>query len=126
MDIKIGTRTFLEAEVSNGKKRADLYQKMVELAPEEPTQQEHSDGAVTKLRWEFFNFLKFFFIFAFQVHAIPGEVRHFTHFSIEKVTTCFHFFVYNFWRWQPNWDFLVSFDSFWAPLSNDLKNFVES
>ena len=51
MDIKIGTRTFLESEVSNGNKRADLYRKMVGLAPDEPTEQEHADGAITKLRY---------------------------------------------------------------------------
>nr|CAD2199032.1 unnamed protein product [Meloidogyne enterolobii] len=40
MDIKIGTRTFLESEVANKHKRVDLYKKMIELAPNEPTDQE--------------------------------------------------------------------------------------
>jgi hypothetical protein len=48
MDIKIGTRTFLESEVSNGNKRADLYRKMVGLAPDEPTEQA-SNGIISIL-----------------------------------------------------------------------------
>lgn len=39
MDIKIGTRTFLESEVANRSRRADLYRKMMELAPDEPTKE---------------------------------------------------------------------------------------
>uniref|UniRef100_A0A915N5E3 Kinase n=1 Tax=Meloidogyne javanica TaxID=6303 RepID=A0A915N5E3_MELJA len=50
MDIKIGTRTFLESEVANKHKRVDLYKKMIELAPNEPTDQERQDEAITKLR----------------------------------------------------------------------------
>jgi 1D-myo-inositol-triphosphate 3-kinase len=51
MDIKIGFRTFLEAEVSNTTKRKDLFKKMIEIDPNEPTEQEHADGAITKLRY---------------------------------------------------------------------------
>lgn len=51
MDIKIGTRTFLESEVTNTAKREDLYRKMVELAPDEPTEEERAEGRVTKLRY---------------------------------------------------------------------------
>ncbi|EGT37803.1 hypothetical protein CAEBREN_28525 [Caenorhabditis brenneri] len=51
MDIKIGTRTFLESEVSNTKKRADLYEKMVAIDNDEPTEEERKLGAITKLRY---------------------------------------------------------------------------
>uniref|UniRef100_A0A0K0F509 Kinase n=1 Tax=Strongyloides venezuelensis TaxID=75913 RepID=A0A0K0F509_STRVS len=51
MDIKIGQRTFLESEVSNQKKRADLYKKMIDIDPNEPTPEEHEEGAITKLRY---------------------------------------------------------------------------
>nr|CAD2149577.1 unnamed protein product [Meloidogyne enterolobii] len=51
MDIKIGSRTFLESEVANKHKRVDLYKKMIELAPNEPTDQERQDEAITKLRY---------------------------------------------------------------------------
>uniref|UniRef100_A0A183CD39 Kinase n=1 Tax=Globodera pallida TaxID=36090 RepID=A0A183CD39_GLOPA len=51
MDIKIGTRTFMESEVNNSTKRVDLYQKMVALAPDEPTEAEQGEGKVTKLRY---------------------------------------------------------------------------
>ncbi|KAL3110238.1 hypothetical protein niasHT_015841 [Heterodera trifolii] len=51
MDVKIGTRTFMESEVSNDTKRVDLYQKMVTLAPDEPTEKERAEGKVTKLRY---------------------------------------------------------------------------
>ncbi|CEF67734.1 Inositol 1,4,5-triphosphate kinase 1 [Strongyloides ratti] len=51
MDIKIGQRTFLESEVVNQKKRPDLYKKMIEIDPNEPTEEEHNEGAITKLRY---------------------------------------------------------------------------
>uniref|UniRef100_A0AAF5I2A6 Kinase n=1 Tax=Strongyloides stercoralis TaxID=6248 RepID=A0AAF5I2A6_STRER len=51
MDIKIGQRTFLESEVSNQKKRPDLYKKMVDIDPNEPTDEENNEGAITKLRY---------------------------------------------------------------------------
>lgn len=51
MDIKMGTRTFLEDEVSNARARSDLYEKMVRLDPSAPTESEHAAHAVTKLRY---------------------------------------------------------------------------
>ncbi|KAG0717688.1 Inositol-trisphosphate 3-kinase [Chionoecetes opilio] len=51
MDIKMGTRTFLEAEVSNTKARNDLYEKMIKVDPSAPTPEEHQAQAVTKLRY---------------------------------------------------------------------------
>ncbi|GFR67388.1 kinase [Elysia marginata] len=51
MDIKMGTRTFLEVEVKNPTLRADLYQKMIKVEPDAPTQQEKEQGAITKLRY---------------------------------------------------------------------------
>ncbi|GMR51408.1 hypothetical protein PMAYCL1PPCAC_21603, partial [Pristionchus mayeri] len=51
MDIKIGTRTFLESEVSNTKMRKDLYDKMVAIDPSEATEEEKERGEITKLRY---------------------------------------------------------------------------
>lgn len=51
MDIKMGTRTFLESEVDNPKLREDLYDKLVKIDPLEPTAEEQSQKAVTKLRY---------------------------------------------------------------------------
>lgn len=51
MDIKMGTRTFLESEVSKITARPDLYQKMIAVDPDAPTQLEHEQRAVTKLRY---------------------------------------------------------------------------
>lgn len=51
MDVKLGTRTFLESEVKNAVTRSDLYTKMVELDPSEPTAEEHAEKAITKLRY---------------------------------------------------------------------------
>ncbi|XP_038215908.1 inositol-trisphosphate 3-kinase homolog isoform X2 [Zerene cesonia] len=51
MDVKMGTRTFLEDEVSNARARADLYEKMIRLDPNAPTEAEHAARAVTKLRY---------------------------------------------------------------------------
>lgn len=50
MDVKMGVRTFLESEVTKSSKRMDLLQKMVELDPDEPTDDERKSG-ITKLRY---------------------------------------------------------------------------
>lgn len=44
-------RTFLESEVMNPVQRKDLYQKMIKLDPSEPSDEEHTSCAVTKLRY---------------------------------------------------------------------------
>ncbi|XP_034951408.1 inositol-trisphosphate 3-kinase homolog [Chelonus insularis] len=51
MDIKLGTRTFLESEVSKTTARTDLYEKMIAIDPNAPTDWEHEHKAVTKLRY---------------------------------------------------------------------------
>ncbi|KAK3582857.1 hypothetical protein CHS0354_012467 [Potamilus streckersoni] len=54
MDIKLGSRTFLESEVNNPVLRKDLYEKMVSLDPDAPTEEEKENKAVTKLRYMLF------------------------------------------------------------------------
>ncbi|XP_062142992.1 inositol-trisphosphate 3-kinase homolog isoform X2 [Drosophila sulfurigaster albostrigata] len=54
MDIKLGSRTFLESEVSNKTMRPDLYQKMIAVDASAPTQAEHEAQAITKLRYMLF------------------------------------------------------------------------
>ncbi|CAH1115236.1 unnamed protein product [Psylliodes chrysocephalus] len=51
IDIKMGTRTFLESEVEKTAARPDLYQKMIAIDPRAPTEQERQTKAVTKLRY---------------------------------------------------------------------------
>lgn len=51
MDVKMGTRTFLENEVSNLSLRDDLYEKMVKIDCNEPSEEEHKQKAITKLRY---------------------------------------------------------------------------
>jgi len=51
MDIKMGTRTFLEKEASCPTQRSDLYDKMVKVDSNEPTHEEHAKKSVTKLRY---------------------------------------------------------------------------
>ncbi|XP_034667786.1 inositol-trisphosphate 3-kinase homolog isoform X1 [Drosophila subobscura] len=51
MDIKMGSRTFLESEVSNATLRPDLYQKMIAVDPSAPTAAESEARAITKLRY---------------------------------------------------------------------------
>lgn len=41
----------MESEISNSTKRTDLYKKMFDLAPYEPTEKEHTEKAITKLRY---------------------------------------------------------------------------
>lgn len=54
MDIKMGRRTFLESEVTKSEVRNDLYKKMIAVSPEEPTEDEHKQQAITKLRYMLF------------------------------------------------------------------------
>ena len=51
MDIKLGTRTFLEDEVDNPKVRADLLKKMDALDSSAATEAERESGGITKLRY---------------------------------------------------------------------------
>ncbi|XP_026551432.1 inositol-trisphosphate 3-kinase B [Pseudonaja textilis] len=55
MDCKMGVRTYLEEELSKARKkpslRKDMYQKMIEVDPEAPTEEENSQHAVTKPRY---------------------------------------------------------------------------
>ncbi|XP_053385557.1 inositol-trisphosphate 3-kinase homolog isoform X2 [Mercenaria mercenaria] len=51
MDVKMGTRTFLESEVSNTTLRKDLYDKMVALDSTAPTAEEQQRQSITKLRY---------------------------------------------------------------------------
>ncbi|XP_048518970.1 inositol-trisphosphate 3-kinase homolog isoform X4 [Dendroctonus ponderosae] len=51
IDIKMGTRTFLESEVRKTAARPDLYHKMVAIDADAPTPEEHRLQAVTKLRY---------------------------------------------------------------------------
>ncbi|KAM3853870.1 inositol-trisphosphate 3-kinase B isoform 2-T2 [Vipera latastei] len=53
--VKDGERTYLEEELSKARKkpslRKDMYQKMIEVDPEAPTEEENSQRAVTKPRY---------------------------------------------------------------------------
>ncbi|KAF5919304.1 hypothetical protein HPG69_002614 [Diceros bicornis minor] len=55
MDCKMGVRTYLEEELTKARKkpslRKDMYQKMIEVDPEAPTEEEKAQRAVTKPRY---------------------------------------------------------------------------
>eukprot|EP01098_Paradermamoeba_levis_P008697 TRINITY_DN3598_c0_g2_i1.p1 TRINITY_DN3598_c0_g2~~TRINITY_DN3598_c0_g2_i1.p1 ORF type:complete len:320 (+),score=95.56 TRINITY_DN3598_c0_g2_i1:71-1030(+) len=51
LDIKMGSRTFLESEVKNQTLRPDLLQKMIEVDPKAPTEEEVKAGGIKKLRY---------------------------------------------------------------------------
>lgn len=53
MDIKMGCRTYLEDELdfSHAKLRPDMYDKMTQVDPNEPTANEHKLKAITKARY---------------------------------------------------------------------------
>ena len=56
MDCKMGTRTYLEEELAAARKKAkprnDMYIKMIDVDPDEPTPEEKAEEAVTKVREE--------------------------------------------------------------------------
>ncbi|XP_053361173.1 inositol-trisphosphate 3-kinase B [Clarias gariepinus] len=55
MDCKMGIRTFQEEEIVKARTKAsirtDMYQKMVKVDPTAPTEEEHTQRGVTKLRY---------------------------------------------------------------------------
>lgn len=55
MDCKVGVRTYLEEELSkareNPKFRKDMYKKMIDVDPNEPTEEEHKQEGITKPRY---------------------------------------------------------------------------
>lgn len=53
MDCKMGTRTYLEDELAKAKSkpRKDLFQKMIEVDPSEPTEEEKREEGITKPRY---------------------------------------------------------------------------
>lgn len=55
MDCKIGVRTYLEEELSKAKEkpklRKDMYEKMIQIDPSAPTEDEHRAKGVTKPRY---------------------------------------------------------------------------
>lgn len=55
MDIKVGIRTYLEEELAKAREkpklRKDMYEKMVQIDPLEPTEEERILKAVTKPRY---------------------------------------------------------------------------
>ncbi|XP_064622083.1 inositol-trisphosphate 3-kinase B-like isoform X2 [Lineus longissimus] len=55
MDCKIGVRTYLEEELQKARKspqlRKDMYDKMVEIDPDEPTDEERQQLGITKPRY---------------------------------------------------------------------------
>ena len=52
MDCKIGVRTYLEEELAKAKEkpklRKDMYEKMIAVDPDAPTEEEHRLKGVTK------------------------------------------------------------------------------
>ncbi|XP_013793362.2 inositol-trisphosphate 3-kinase homolog, partial [Limulus polyphemus] len=76
MDIKMGTRTFLESEVQNSKARSDLYQKMVKIDPNAPTPEERESGTVTKLRYmQFRENLSSSSILGFRIEGFKAQQK---------------------------------------------------
>lgn len=55
MDCKLGIRSFGEQEVFNTALRQDLYRKLIDLDPDEATEEERQQGTCTKHRWMSFN-----------------------------------------------------------------------
>lgn len=49
--VFMNCRTFLESEVKNPVLRKDLYEKMVAIDPNAPTETENADQSITKLRY---------------------------------------------------------------------------
>eukprot|EP00127_Corallochytrium_limacisporum_P007239 Clim_evm12s244 gene=Clim_evmTU12s244 len=80
LDVKMGTRTFLEKEVQNTKLRMDLLQKMLDVNPDYPTEEEKKTG-VTKMRYMQFreemssSASEGFRMEGFRVHGEEGHAK---------------------------------------------------
>lgn len=76
MDIKMGTRTFLESEVQNAKSRTDLYEKMIKVDSHAPTSEEQEAKAITKLRYmQFRENLSSSSTLGFRIEGFKSEDR---------------------------------------------------
>ncbi|CAN7990091.1 unnamed protein product [Ixodes hexagonus] len=76
MDIKMGTRTFLESEVQNAKSRTDLYEKMIKVDSHAPTSEEQEAKAITKLRYmQFRENLSSSSTLGFRIEGFKAENR---------------------------------------------------
>lgn len=51
MDVKMGVRCYEEGEIEDATPRADLYERMHQIAPSELSFSERSEEKITKLRW---------------------------------------------------------------------------
>ncbi|CAH8830283.1 unnamed protein product [Trichobilharzia szidati] len=101
MDCKIGQRTYLESEVSvDGTNiRKDLYLKMISTSPSAPTDKEHQDKGVSKIRYlQWRDSISSTAEFGFRIEAIKtyGECtrRNFQHTCTwDELTTYFKIFI---------------------------------
>ena len=81
MDVKMGVRTYLEDELAKAREkpklRKDMYDKMIQIDPNEPTEEEHKLKAVTKPRYMIWRetisstglFMLPFFVFIFSINT---------------------------------------------------------
>ena len=89
MDCKIGVRTYLEEELEkarqNPKLRKDMYKKMVEIDPEEPTEEEHASQAITKPRYmQWRETVSSSASLGFRIEGIKKQDSHSTDFKTTK------------------------------------------
>ncbi|XP_038074877.1 inositol-trisphosphate 3-kinase B-like isoform X2 [Patiria miniata] len=103
MDCKIGTRTYLEEELKKAREkpklRKDMYQKMIEIDPTEPTSEEHRLGAVTKPRYmQWREFMSSSATLGFRIEGVKKGDGHSsrdykTVRTKDQISECFNFFI---------------------------------
>ncbi|XP_053206660.1 inositol-trisphosphate 3-kinase homolog [Panonychus citri] len=87
-DIKMGSRTFLEDEVSNGEPSKDLYKKMIKLDPNSLSSEEKSKGTITKLKYmQLREQLSFTSTLGFRIEGFKTESRQATNKELFSVRT---------------------------------------
>lgn len=105
MDCKIGIRTYLEEELAKAREkpklRKDMYEKMVAVDPDAPTEQEHLLKGVTKPRYMVWReTISSTATLGFRIEGIKKDGNSSKDFKTtstkEQVIKCFHNFIHGY------------------------------
>ena len=131
MDIKMGTRTFLEKEISSSSSRSDLYEKMIKIDAAAVTQEERERKSISKLRYMTFReSLSSSLQLGFRIEGVKVIVNLFTGMNsllettvgwLAKLFCCFFFFLLSPSNSRLTWTMRLARSSNWSEKQATLK-----